>query len=101
MEMGHRRPRQAEIGQLRVTAVRDQDIGRLDVSVQDLRFMRNTKAICDTHQQFQDLTPRPLTGLRPITQRATVDVFGNQVLPSLPFACIVDCQNVGMVAEAI
>src|SRR5579872_127719 len=89
--------RQAEIGKLSVAALHDQDICRLDVSVQDLRFMRSTEAICDTDKQFHDLTPSPLTGLRPISQRAAVDVFGDQVLPSLPFACSVDCQNVRMV----
>jgi hypothetical protein len=58
----------------------DQDVGRLDIAVQDLGLMRGGQSIGDAYQQLDDLAPGALLRLRPIFECATVNVFRDQVL---------------------
>ena len=49
--------RQAEVGQLGVAALRDQDVLGLDVTVQDAGLVRRGEAIGDAGQQLDGLAP--------------------------------------------
>ena len=51
---------QAEVRELRVAVLGDQDVGRLDVAMQNARVVRRGQSIGDARQQFHDLPPSRL-----------------------------------------
>ena len=68
--------RQAEVGQLRVAAPRDQDVLGLDVAMQDAGLVRRGQTIGDADQQLDDLAP---AALAPAIQSLSVPPSTNSV----------------------
>ena len=89
--------RQAEVRQLGVAILRHQDVGGLDVAVQDAGGVGGGQAIRDAGQQLHDLPPRALLAVRPVLERAAIDELGHQVLLAVRFAGFEDREDVGMV----
>ena len=88
--------RKTEISQLGVAALRQQNIFRLDVTMQDIDRMRRSQRIGDANQQLYDLPPRPRS-LRPLPQRAPIHEFRNQILAIIEFARVVHRHDVRMI----
>ena len=89
--------RQTEVGKLRVSVLRDQDVFRLDVAVQDAGRMRGSDGISHACQQLDEVTPAPrlLRGRR--RERAAIDELGDEVLMTLELADLVNGQDLRMV----
>ena len=88
---------ETEVGELGVTVLRDQDVGGLDIAMQDASSMRGGQSVRDAGQQLHDLFPAALFGFGPVPERAAIDVFGHQILAFAKLACIVDRQNMRMI----
>jgi hypothetical protein len=86
-----------EIRQLRVSAPGHQDIFGLDVPMEDAGFVRACQPVGYAGQKFYDLTPASLLGASPVSERATINQLGNQILAAIKLSGIVDGKNVGMV----
>ena len=89
--------RQAEIGQLGVAALRDQNVLGLDVAVQNAGLVRRGESVGDAGQQLDDLAPAARRSSCPIPERAAVDELGDQILTALELARIVHGENVRMI----
>ena len=88
--------RQAEVGQLRVAALRDQNVLGLDVAMQNAGLVRRGEAVGDAGQQLDRLAPA-VCALRPVPERAAVDELGDEILPALELAGVVHGQDVRMI----
>ena len=89
--------RQPEVGQLRVAALRDQDVLWLDVAVQNARLMGRGQRVGDIYQQLDGLAPLALRSSRPLSQRAAIDELGDQILAALELARIVHGDDVRVI----
>jgi hypothetical protein len=87
---------QAEISQLAVAVPGHQNVGRLDVAMQNAGCVRGSQSVGHANQQVDDLPPGTLL-TRPIAQRASIYELGDQVLAALELAGIVNGQYVRMV----
>jgi hypothetical protein len=87
---------QPEVGQLRVAALRDQNVLGLDVAVQNSGLVRHGEPIGDAGQQLDRLAPT-VSSSRPVPERAAVDEFGHQVLAALELARIVHREDVRVI----
>ncbi len=89
--------RQAEVRQLGITGLADQDVIRLDVPMQDSRRMGRCQTVRRPAEQFDYLarsaSGRPAPGL----ERATVHELSHQVLPAIELARVIHRQNVRVV----
>ena len=56
---------QAEVGELGVAVLRDEDVVGLDVAVQDAGGVRGRQAVGDADEQVDDLAPRALLACAP------------------------------------
>ncbi len=88
--------REAEVGELRVAVLREQDVLGLDVAVQDPGLVCYGDPIGHADQELHDLLP-PARLSGPLAQRAAVDVLRDQVLAILVFARVVHRHDVRMV----
>jgi hypothetical protein len=88
---------QSKVRKLRVTGLRNQDIARLDVPMQDVRLMRRRQTFHDSRQQFDALPPRARLCRGPTAQRASIDELGHDVLLTVPFTGIVHREDVRMI----
>ena len=89
--------RQAEVRQLRVAALRDQDVLGLDVTMQNAGVVRRGQTIGDADDQLDDVLPRPWARLDPVPERAAVNELGDQVLAPVELAGVMDREDVGMI----
>ena len=74
---------QAEVGQLGVAVLRDEDVVRLDVAVDDARSVRGGQAVGDADQEFDDLPPCVTRRIRPRLERAAVDELRDEIRTSI------------------
>ena len=89
--------RQAEVRQLRVAGLRDQDVLGLDVTMQNAGLVRRGKTICEADDELDDVLPRPWTRLDPVSERAAVNELADKVLAPVPLAGVMDREDVGMI----
>ena len=89
--------RQAEVRQLRVAGLRDQDVLGLDVTMQDAGLVRRGKTICEADDELDDVLPRPWTRLDPVSERAAVNELADKVLAPVQLAGVIDREDVGMI----
>ena len=88
--------RKAEVGELGVAALRQQDVARLDVAMEDARLVGRGERIRNPHEQLDDLTPCPDPADRPLRQRAASRQLGDQVLATVEIAGVVDDEDMRM-----
>ena len=77
--------------------LRNQDIGRLDIAVQDSGGVRGRQSVGYAGQQLHRLTPPALLLFGPRLECPAVHELGHQVLPALEIASVVDGQDVRVV----
>jgi len=65
--------------------------------VQDAGLVRRRQSVGHAEQQFDPAAPVVGLVLEPIPQRAAVEPFGDQVLPPVELAGVVDRQDVRMI----
>ena len=63
----------------------------------DARGVCGRETVGDADEQFHDLRPRPHVGPRPLSERAAIDKFRDQVLPAVELPDVVNREYVGMV----
>ena len=88
---------QTKVGQLRVAVLGNQNVGGLDVAVQNPCSVRCGETVGHTRQQVDNLSPRRRLPCGPLLQRAAVDEFGDKVLSAVELAGFVHRQNVRVV----
>src|SRR5687767_6908391 len=88
---------QTEVRQLGVPVLRDEDVVRLDVPMNDPRLMGRGKAIGDADEQVNDLPPGSRLRSMPFPECASVHELGDEILAALVFPDVVDRQDVWMV----
>src|SRR6059036_1901334 len=74
-----------------------QNVGGLDVPMQDSGCVRRGQAVGHSHQYLHDLPPGAFLGAGPIFERAAIDELGDQVLAALKITRVVNGEDVGMV----
>ena len=89
--------RQPEISQLGISARHHKDVGGLEIAMQDFRFVRRRQTVRDAGQEFHNFAPGAGLGPAPGAQRASINVFGNQILASLELAGVIDRNDMRMV----
>ena len=67
--------RQAEIQNLRMSALGDEDIRRLDVAVDDPRRVSCVKRVCDLNSQSQQLIGRKRPAIDPLAKRLPLEIL--------------------------
>ena len=88
---------QPEIRELGVATLRDEDVRRLDIAVEDTGGVSDGEPVGDTREELDDLPPRATLASDPPLERAAVDVLRDQVLPACHFARVVYGQDMGMI----
>ena len=88
---------EAEIGELGVAVLRDQNVLGFDVPVHDASVVRGGKAVRDAGEQLDELGPRPPFGGGPILERSVIDEFGDQIRTAVQLADVVHGENVRVV----
>ena len=88
---------QTKVGQLGVAMLRDEDVVRLDVAVNDPGLMSRGEAVGHADEQVNDLPPGTRLRRMPLPECASVNELGDEVLAALVFADVVDRQDVWMV----
>src|SRR5437773_5880616 len=89
--------RQAKIRQLGVAVGAHQDVGGLDITVQDTGGVSGGQAVGHSQERLDNLQPGAVLPTSPVLERTAVDKLCDEVLLALKFACVVDRKNVGMV----
>jgi hypothetical protein len=89
--------RQAEISQLRVAVLRDKDVLRFDVAVDEAGRVRGRQPVGHADQKVDDLAPRARPGPRPCLERATVDKLCDEVLAAIHLADVVDRKDMRVI----
>src|SRR5262249_44338187 len=73
------------------------NVGWFDIAMEDIRFMSGSKGIRNTREQVDNF-PYVTPLLRsPVRERAAVNKLGDQILPTVELADIINGQNVRMV----
>src|SRR6185295_11095244 len=88
---------QSEVRELGISVLRDENVLRLDVAVEDACSMGGGQSVGNPDEQLEDLPPVSLAAESPIVECAAIDQFRREVLAPLKFACIVNGQNMRMV----
>ena len=89
--------RQSKVGQLRVAAFGNQNVLGLDVAVENAGLMGGREPIGDAGQQLDRLAPVALRFSCPVSERAAIDELGDEILPALELARVVDREDVRMI----
>src|SRR5262245_58571595 len=78
--------RQAEVRQLPVAALRDQDVLGLDVTMQDAGVVRGSRTISRANEHLDDVLPPSWARLDPVPQRASLNELRDEVLTPVDLA---------------
>src|SRR5258706_452940 len=89
--------RQAKIRQLCVAVPAHEDVGRLDVPVQNTGTMRGRQPVGHSDEHLDNLPPAALFHTGPVPECSAVDKLCDQILPALKLTFIVDGEDVWMV----
>src|SRR4029453_11987466 len=95
--VARRRLGQSEVREFGVSISRHEDVGRLDVSMKNVRGVRGRESVGHTRHQVHGLSPRWALGVSPVLQGATVRELGDEELAALELASVVDGENVRMI----
>ena len=94
---GRRQLGEPEVGELRASVVRDEDVLGLDVAVQNAGAVRRRERVGDPNQQIHDFLNAATAGIRPGAQRTALDELGDQVVAAVHLADVVHGHDVRVV----
>ena len=86
-----------KIRQLRQAVFREQDVGWLDVAVDDPEFMGLGEAVAELASEVYGLLERQCPVATPVEEAAAVHVFHDQERPVGSAAVVVDLDDVGVI----
>ncbi len=89
--------REPEVGELGVAVPGHQDVGGLDVAVQNPRSVRRGQRVGHAGEQFDDLVPGALLCPSPVAQGASVHELRDEVLAKVELAHVEHGQDVRVV----
>ncbi len=100
LDVGVRRPGHAEVEDLRLAVLVDQDVVRLEVPVNDALEVRVLHGVAHLDEEFQTLMGAEALGLRVVQQRPALDELHGEVglraLPVVERARVVHLGDVGV-----
>ena len=93
-------PRQSKVSQEHPRAAIHQDVGRLDVAVNDALSMRIVQRLCRLCHDLDRLLQRQGLSRREVLERARIDVLYRDIADLSLLPIVIDGQDVGMVQPA-